>query len=45
MLGTDLAKAIKQSLFLIKFTTTFIKGAPTCKHSKLSFLIGQEKAL
>jgi hypothetical protein len=35
--------AFKQSLFPIKFTTSFIKGAQTCKHSKQHFLIGQTK--
>jgi hypothetical protein len=27
----------------MKFTTIFIKGAQTCKHSKQDFLIGQTK--
>jgi hypothetical protein len=34
---------LKQSLFLIKFTTTFIKGSLTCKDSRSTFTAGQKK--
>jgi hypothetical protein len=36
--------AILELLFLMKFSTTLLKGASPCKVSKLDFLIGQTRA-
>ena len=41
MLGTELAHVPKTSLLPMSRTTTFIKSAIPCKHSKLLFNFGQ----